>query len=95
MLIDALAGRGETVLVVHGTFNRQDLAALERAIAEAGRGARVRVDLHEARNCDDAAIAMLARGLQGSAGDVEVVGLSDHHHRLLRYMGVGLRGARH
>jgi hypothetical protein len=94
MLIDTRAGVDATVLVVHGSFDRQGLTAIDRAIAGLGPGARVRIDLHEARACDDAAVAMLARELQGKR-DVEVVGLSDHHHRLLRYMGVGLRATQH
>jgi hypothetical protein len=94
MSIDARTSGDGTVLVVHGSFDRQDLAAVDRALAAIGPGGRVRIDLHEARACDDAAVAMLVRELQGSR-DVEVVGLSAHHHRLLRYMGVRVRVTRH
>jgi hypothetical protein len=92
--IDARQSRGRVVLVVHGSFDRQDTRDVEAAVEGLGPGARVTVDLRDARVCDDAALAELARDLTGGlALDVELLGLSDHHRRILRYLGI--RAPRH
>ena len=78
------------MLVAHGSLNRQDAGELEAAVAALGPGAHVTIDLHDVR-CDDAAVAMLGRDVACAAG-IHLVGLSAHHDRLLRYMGI--RGPR-
>ena len=94
MTIDARQSRGGLVLVVHGSFDRQDTQDVEAAVAELGPGTRVTIDLHDVRVCDDAAVAKLARDLSCDlAASVELVGLSEHHWRLLRYLGI--RPTRH
>jgi anti-anti-sigma regulatory factor len=88
--IDARQSRSGLVLVVHGAFDRQGTQDVEAAVAELGPGARVTIDLHDVRVCDDAAVAQLARDLsEDLAASVELVGLSEHHWRLLRYLGIG------
>jgi anti-anti-sigma regulatory factor len=88
--IDARQSRSGLVLVVHGSFDRQDTKDVEAAVAELGPGARVTIDLHDVRVCDDAAVAKLARDLSADlAASVELVGLCEHHWRLLRYLGIG------
>jgi anti-anti-sigma regulatory factor len=87
--IDARSNGAEVVLVVHGSLNQQEVGELQARVADLEPGARVTIDLREVRVCDDAAVAALARGLgRGGGPAVELVGLSDHHHRVLRYMGV-------
>ena len=77
------------MLVVHGSFDRQDTRDLEAAVAVLGPGARVTIDLRDVRSCDDAAVAQLARDLSGGeAASVELLGLSEHHRRLLQYLGI-------
>jgi anti-anti-sigma regulatory factor len=89
--IDARQSRSGLVLVVHGSFDRQqDTRDVEAAVAELGPGAPVTIDLHDVRVCDDAAVAKLASDLSADlAASVELVGLSEHHWRLLRYLGIG------
>jgi hypothetical protein len=87
--IDARQSQGRVVLVVHGSFDRQDTRDVEAAVEGLGPGAQVTIDLRDARVCDDAAVAKLARDLTDDlALDVELLGLSDHHRRLLRYLGI-------
>jgi anti-anti-sigma regulatory factor len=94
MTIDARQSQGRVVLVVHGSFDRQDTRDVEAAVEGLGPGARVTIDLRDVRVCDDAAVAKLARDLTDDlALNVELLGLSDHHRRLLRYLGI--RAPRH
>lgn len=74
----------QVVLVVEG---RVDLPAAVRVAAAAraeGAGVRVRLDLRNA-SLEDVALAALARAA-ADGRRVEVVGLSLHHERLLRYL---------
>ncbi len=90
MSLEARAQRSGTVVVVHGTFDASDARRLHDVLAELAPSSRVRVDFHEVRLFDDSAVARLSRDLTGPYGaNVELVGLSEHHHRLLRYMGAG------
>lgn len=84
--IDERHQGGQVVLVPHGSLNRHDTDDLEALIAALGPEAHVIVDLHDVR-CDDAAVAILGRDVS-HANDVRLVGLSEHHDRLLRYMGI-------
>lgn len=84
--------RGRVLLLVEGTL---DVAAALRLAEEAraqAAGAEVRIDLRHAK-IHDAALAALARELDGRAG---LVGLSQHHERILDYLagaGAPARGA--
>ncbi len=54
------------------------------------------LDFHEVEVLDDCAIAKLASELhRREAGHVVLVGLSEHHHRLLRYVGAEAAGIAH
>jgi anti-anti-sigma regulatory factor len=88
--IEAHAHRGETVVVLHGSFDAAEGRRLHDVLTELAPSVHVRVDFHEVRLFDDGAVARLSRELSSSYGsNVELVGLSEHHHRLLRYMGAG------
>ncbi|HVO20063.1 MAG TPA: hypothetical protein VMU15_12455 [Anaeromyxobacter sp.] len=55
----------------------------------------VAVDLHDARAVEDHALVRLARALASATGRYHIVGLSGHHSRLLRYVGLeGVHSAR-
>lgn len=71
----------EVTLTIEGDL---DLAAARRVARGRRAGARVVVDLRAARRVDDAALAALVRGITGCP--LEVIGLSRHHERLLRYL---------
>ena len=46
------------------------------------------LDVSEARDVDDSAVAFLARSLVETTRSFELRGLSIHHERLLRYLGL-------
>lgn len=85
MKVDTEEHRGETILTLHGSFNPRDLDELRSVISALDSAARVTLDFHDVGTMHDVAVAELASEL----GDPRlcIVGLSDHHRRLLRYMG--------
>jgi anti-anti-sigma regulatory factor len=89
MTIQARAHRsGRTEVVLHGSFDASEERRLHELLADLAPCGPVRVDFHEVRLFDDYAVAQLARDLSAAyAPNVSLVGLSEHHHRLLRYMG--------
>jgi anti-anti-sigma regulatory factor len=89
MAIDVRAHRsGRTELVLHGSFDAGEAHRLHALLSDLAPGGPVRVDFHEVRLFDDFAIALLSRDLSTAfASNISLVGLSEHHHRLLRYMG--------
>jgi anti-anti-sigma regulatory factor len=87
MSIDRRQQRGETVLQLHGSFDAQDARELHEVLQAVDRDAHVTVDFREVRLFHDYAVAMLARDVS-RAPNVALLGLSEHHHRLLRYLGI-------
>jgi hypothetical protein len=85
MNVDTRERRGETVLTLHGSFNPHDLEELRSLLATLGEAARVTIDFHDVGSAHDVAVAKLASELDDVR--LSIVGLSDHHRRLLRYMG--------
>lgn len=70
-----------------------DVDAAERiveTIADAG-GGEVRIDLTKVREFHDSGVVVLVRALDGHER-ATVVGLRQHHVRLLRYLGIDARG---
>ena len=63
---------------------------LREILATTPPGTELHVDLTRARECDDAAVAVLVDAVaRQTAVVVEVHGLRPHHHRMLRYLGLG------
>ena len=78
---------GGTVIVLRGSFDATEAHRLLDVLARLPASARVSVDFHETRLVDDCAFAMLAdQAIAEHGPTVELVGLSRHLHRLLRYM---------
>jgi hypothetical protein len=76
------------VLVPHGSFDAAEAHRLHELLSDLAPRGPVHVDFHEVRLFDDYAVALLSRDLTTSyAPNVSLGGLSEHHHRLLRYMG--------
>ncbi len=88
MTMDARQQRNRVVVTLHDCFDASDLRKLHEVLSEAPTGCPITLDFREVRLFHDAAVAQLARELS-SAPEVSVVGLSEHHHRLLRYLGEG------
>jgi anti-anti-sigma regulatory factor len=79
---------GRTVIVLRGSFDTAEAIRLLELVARIPRSATVFLDFHETSLVDDFALATLADRMAPEGGPhVELVGLSRHLHRLLRYMG--------
>lgn len=81
---------GASQVVIAERFDTSDVD-LVVAIADRLRSRpwceAVSLDLREAHVVSDYVIARLAADLRHSRGRVSLVGLSQHQHRLLRYLG--------
>jgi hypothetical protein len=84
----------ETVITVAGAFDRDAATRLEALVNEVALEALLTLDFREVRLFHDSAVASLAHALS-SHPNARLVGLSQHHYRLLRYFGdeVALSGA--
>ncbi len=77
-------------LQLHGSFDQAEASLLHAILARVAPLGPVRVDFHDVRTLHDVALSLLARDLAAPYGrNVELVGLSQHHHRLLRYIAPG------
>jgi hypothetical protein len=83
------SSRGEIVIRVDGTFDRQAASRLSGWLGEVPAGAAVVLDFSQVREFHDLGIAAMATGLCGRDA-VQVLGLGRHQQRLLRYFGVDL-----
>ena len=74
---------------VGSRFGAPDVRRVQDAVAALGPCSRLTIDFTAARECDDAALVLLASMLGClSHGEVAVKGLSRHHWRLLTYLGL-------
>jgi hypothetical protein len=55
--------------------------------------ADVRIDLTRVREFHDFGVALLAQSIAGRRAPTAVMGLQEHHLRLLRYLGIDCAGA--
>ncbi len=76
----------ETVLVLEGTFDAADAHNLHVALRDVAHERPVAIDFHQVRLFKDFAVARLVREIANRSGHVTLLGLSEHHHRLLRYV---------
>ena len=79
------------VLELSGSFNTDEADRVREMIRSMEPHRPVTIDFREVRLCHDSAVARLAREIIESDRRVSLLGLSEHHRRLLRYIGV--RGA--
>jgi anti-anti-sigma regulatory factor len=87
---------GGAVIGVTGTFDTTDVGELRTLARSLCSTLTVVIDFHEVGLLDDCAIAKLALELHCEPrGTVVLVGLSEHHHRLLQYVGEEAPGAAH
>lgn len=72
---------------VQGVFDEEEARHLAEILSRVAPRQRVRVHFHHVRLFHDHVVAMLAHELSASYGrNIELVGLSQHQHRMLRYM---------
>lgn len=77
-----------------GVFDLSAARALDQAVDSVKRGGSLSVDFRRVHDFHDVGLAVLARTIQRSREEVEldVRGLRDRQHRMLRYFGVVLSG---
>jgi anti-anti-sigma regulatory factor len=85
MVIDALHGSDEALVVLRGTFDTNAVEKLHETLLGIDPHSHLTLDFREVRLFHDTAVARLAKELAGRR--VTLLGLSDHHHRLMRYFG--------
>jgi anti-anti-sigma regulatory factor len=78
---------GGDVIAIEGSFDIADADRLRSIIDALNSTGPVTLDFHGVRSASDMAIAQLARGLVEASRRVSLAGLSEHHHRLLGYLG--------
>jgi anti-anti-sigma regulatory factor len=76
-----------TILVLEGTFDVAEADSLDDALHHVAPERPVAIDFHQVRLFNDFAVARLAQVIADRPGHLTIVGLSEHHHRLLRYVG--------
>jgi hypothetical protein len=81
--------QGEVVVRIDGTFDAKAGARLAGWLVEVPRASPLVLDFSHVRACDDLGLAAVANDLAGREG-LQVLGLTRHHERMLRYFGVDL-----
>ncbi len=82
----------KTVIRMDGVFDVPAAHKLAAALDDAGY-AEVRIDLTRVREFHDFGVALLARTIAGRSAPTAVLGLHEHHLRLLRHLGIDCGGA--
>jgi hypothetical protein len=90
MTVDA--ERGRTVIRLEGVFDVSAARQLAETLDDAGY-ADVRIDMTRVREFHDFGVALLARSIATRRAPTAVLGLHEHHLRLLRYLGIECGGA--
>jgi ABC-type transporter Mla MlaB component len=85
--MDAVVAEARTVIRMEGVF---DVPAAKKLAVELDemRFADVRIDLTRVREFHDFGVALLAHCIAGRHAPTTVIGLQEHHLRLLRYLGI-------
>jgi hypothetical protein len=90
--MSANPAESSTVFQMDGVF---DVPAARRLAAELDDApfASVRIDLTRVREFHDFGVALLAQHIAGRRAPTAVMGLQEHHLRLLRYLRIDCVGA--
>jgi len=86
-LEQGLRDDGRLLLRLKGRFDSLSAWSLVRRVDAAGARGIV-IDFTSVEGIEDASLSVLAELLQRYGGRVDLVGLRDHHLRLLSYLGV-------
>src|SRR5258707_6017776 len=78
---------GELTLRLHGSFDSTAAVRVHDAIKELARPARMRVDFADSQTISDHALVRFVKLIPAAERQaVQLLGLSTHHQRLLRYL---------
>jgi hypothetical protein len=81
--------RERTVIQLDGVFDVPAARRLASVLDDAGY-AEVRIDMTRVREFHDFGVALLAQTISGRRAPTAVLGLHEHHLRLLRHLGIEL-----
>lgn len=82
--------RGQVLLRIAGTFDVDAAIRIRELVVRALPGTSFFIDVSDARECHDAAVAVLADAARRRHSvKVGVRGLGPHHLQVLRLMGIG------
>jgi len=84
--------RERTIIRLDGIFDVPAARQLAEKLDDAGY-AEVRIDLTRVREFHDFGVALLAQSISSRRAPTAVLGLHEHHLRLLRYLGIDCSGA--
>ena len=84
--------RDHTVMRLEGVFDVAAAKQVASRLDEAGF-AQVRIDMTRVREFHDFGVALLAQTIATRRAPTAVLGLREHHLRLLRYLGIECGGA--
>jgi hypothetical protein len=79
--------RARTVIRLEGVFDVPAAKRLAATLDDEGFG-EVRIDMTRVREFHDFGVALLAQTIAGRRSPTAVVGLHEHHLRLLKYLGI-------
>ena len=79
--------RERTIIRMDGVFDVPAAREVAEKLDEAGY-AEVRIDLTRVREFHDFGVALLAQTIATRRAPTAVLGLREHHLRLLRYLGI-------
>lgn len=84
--------RERTVIRLEGIFDVPAARKVAAALDDAAYG-EVRIDMTRVREFHDFGVALLAQTIAGRRAPTAVLGLHEHHLRLLRHLGIECGGA--
>jgi hypothetical protein len=89
MKIETPAGSSGTVVALEGHFGTAEADRLHAALQQLAPDRPLTIDFRAVRVFHDSAVVRIATDLASGHGmHVNVLGLSEHHWRLLRYFGL-------
>jgi hypothetical protein len=87
MLLESIAD-GALALQIGHSFAPEDAERIHEVVERAAPGTPIQIDFRRVRDCQDYALALLARDLVGGRARIDIRGMSMHQRRLLGYFGV-------
>ncbi len=87
-MLNETASDGSLTVEVGGAFASDDAARIHDLIERSAPGTAVEIDFRRVRDCQAAALALLARDIARGRARVALRGTSQHQERLLGYLGV-------
>jgi hypothetical protein len=88
-MVEQVGPQGEPVFRVEGVFDPMAATALRAHLRDGPAVARVVLDFTHAREVYALGLAVVCHGLVADGVAVRFRGLSQHHDRMLRYLGFG------